>query len=248
MPTPVEGLARSNSLSDTGSNLSLQPCSSESAESEEDDPSADNVNRASASAFARLKSLLQQRDSQLSTDQQERPTEPPLAEANEKELLIVRTLCTHLLRLCTSLPLPLQTSYPVSSLHSLSRSYHDQKTGASKPQMLLNSQTTSLRKIHKLHWAVMKALLQTYSNTPMHPTQHLLSHLPSCFNSKHRKLQIEQHSANINSIRCCCYSKRWQSSSMPLVGTRLLFYTAALDSECCNNWIVTQQAMRTKAL
>ena len=98
MSTPVEVFARSNSLSDTDSVLSLQPYSSESAESEEDDASTADLNPAPASAFARLKSLLQQRDSQLSTDQQERSSEPPLAEASERQLLTVQRLCIHLLR------------------------------------------------------------------------------------------------------------------------------------------------------
>ncbi|DBA92608.1 hypothetical protein WJX77_001792 [Trebouxia sp. C0004] len=73
--------------SDTESTLSLHPCLSESDVSDEDHASRDEATEASLSAFARLKSLLHQRDVQLRVDQQE--TAPPAvrAEASEDQLL-----------------------------------------------------------------------------------------------------------------------------------------------------------------
>lgn len=83
-------------LSDTESTLSLHPCLSESDVSDEDHASRDEVTDASPSAFARLKSLLHQRDVQLRVDQQETAPEAFRTEASEDQLLEVDRPCVEL--------------------------------------------------------------------------------------------------------------------------------------------------------
>jgi hypothetical protein len=202
--------------SDTESTLSLHPCLSESDVSDEDHASRDEVTDASPSAFARLKSLLHQRDVQLRVDQQETAPEAFRTEASEDQLLTVNSACVDLPDLarqyiCT------QRMLTCVLLHRLSRSCHSRKTGASKPQILLDSQTVSLTMLQKFWWAVIKLPLQLLSTSHEHKKVPLLSPLPSCSKFKHKMLQIEQHSVNKNSSRSFCCSRHWQSSNMLLV-------------------------------
>ena len=202
--------------SDTESTLSLHPSLSESDVSDEDHASRDEVTDASPSAFTRLKSLLQQRDVQLSVDQQETAPEACRTETSEDQLLTVNSAWIDLSDLarqyaCTKIMLTWFL------LHRLNGSCHSRKTGASKPQILLDSQTVSLTTLQYFLWAMTKLPLQLLSTTHRHKKVPLLSHLPSCSKFKHKMLQIEQHSVNKNNSGSFCCSRHWQSSNMQLV-------------------------------
>ncbi len=216
--------------SDTESTLSLHPSLSVSDLSDEDHASRDEVTDASPSAFTRLKSLLQQRDVQLRVDQHETAPEAFRTEASEDQLLTVNSACIDLPDLarqymCT------KTMLTCVLLHRLSRSCHSRKTGASKPQILLDSQTVSLTMHHQSWWAMIKLPLQLPSTTHRHKKVPLLSHLPSCSKFKHKMRQIEQHSVNKNSSGSCSCSRHWQSSSLQLVSA---VSTGKVISVCAN--------------
>ncbi len=203
-------------LSDTESTLSLHPSLSESDVSDEDHASRDEATDASPSAFVRLKSLLQQRDVQLRVDQHETAPKPFRTEASEDQLLTVNSAWIDLPDLarqymCT------KSMLTCVLLHRLSQSCHSRKTGASKPQILLDSQTVSLTMLQQFWWAMVKLPLQLLSTTRRHKKVPLLSHLPSCSKYKHKTLQIEQHSVNINNSGSFCCSRHWQSSNLQLV-------------------------------
>ena len=191
--------------SDTESTLSLHPCLSKSDVSDDDQASRDEATDASPSAFARLKSLLHQRDVQLKVDQQETAPEAFRTEASEDQLLTVNRACVDLPVLA---PQYMSTKRVLTCvlLHRLDRSCHSQKTGASKPQILLDSQTVSLTMLQQFWWAMVKLPLQLLSTTHRHKEVPLLSHLPSCSKLKHKMLQIEQHSVNKNSSWSCSCS------------------------------------------
>lgn len=201
--------------SDTESTLSLHPSLSESDVSDDDHASRDEVTDVSPSAFTRLKSLLQQRDVQLSVDQHETAPEAFRTEPSEDQLLTVNSACINLPDLarpymCT------KTMLTRVLLHRLSQSCHS-RTGASKPQILLDSQTVSLTTLQYFWWAMTKLPLQLLSTTHRHKKVPLPNHLPSCSKFKHKTLQIEQHSVNKNSSGSCSCSRHWQSSNMQLV-------------------------------
>lgn len=195
--------------SDTESTLSLHPCLSESDVSDEHYASSDEVKNASPSAFARLKSLLHKRDVQLRVDQQETATEAVQTEASEDQLLTVNSACTALPDLARQHVFT-KRMLTCTTLHRLSRSCHSQKTGASKPQILLDSQTVSFTMLQPW-WTMIKLPLHRHKKVP------LLTRLPSCSKFKHKMLQIEQHSVNKSSSGSFCFSRHWQNSSLQLV-------------------------------
>ena len=247
MSTPVEVFARSNSLSDTDSVLSLQPYSSESAESEEDDASTADLNPAPASAFARLKSLLQQRDSQLSTDQQERSSEAPLAEASERQLLTVRTLCVHLLRFvyeavtsadCLTSFFSAQLDLELSQSENWSIKAADV---AGQPDDLLEEFSEASLGCNESFAADTQQYAQAPKSALAESSAKLLQ-----FQAQEAADRAAQRQHKQQQVLLLQQALARQQHAAGRHHTA--FHTAAPVSECCNHSIVTQQAMRCKAL